>query len=349
MAVLALVSPRPKLRSRRSSPPRPVSRRAPRSRPVSAVRDKGASLPGLRRGYNEPLCPLEDTRDLSRYKPLSSYSEKYREFKSLLDDMDAWRRKGQLVVITGDRGYGKTSLQQRCAYHLKCEYDWNGSCEVFVIDLSNDPVDGEDENLLGHFRTRILAEIGQYIGPSDIRLLESRPDASAAFITLGKLLGARGRDSDDGTLKPVSLVVLLPQYPSVKELRQYCSVLQEGMVFIAEEFNPEVIKDMNATFETRDRVFSRRNVGVHVLALGEVTRADAELMINGIEEYVDNCPNLRVPVFMDYVDQLFREEREKGARELANVLDFVVGDALQNGDTAISHNQVYRYFSNSRS
>jgi energy-coupling factor transporter ATP-binding protein EcfA2 len=309
--------------------------------------DEGASLPrepGEPRGYNEPLCPLEDEDDLARYKGLSSYLERYREFTGLFEDEADWRRKGHLIVIAGDTGYGKTSLQQRCAYHLRHYYGEDGAREVCVIDLSNDPVDGDAENVLDHFRAQVMRNLGRYVRAEDLQDLKKDPDLVSAFQALDDHLRGRGQSGNKPHEKPVSLVVLLPQYPSVEELKQYCKVLQKGMVFIAEEFRPEIIERLNEELKSRERVFSRREIAVRVLELDGLTRSDANLLIEGMEEYVNNCPDLRGPGFMDYVNQRFSQNKELSVREFTNALECVVDDALKKGDSEIAYKHVYEYF-----
>src|SRR6266496_3455810 len=66
--------------------------------------------------YFQPLCPLDRPTDEDRYLAIDSSVEMFTKFTDSFDDPAAWMASGHLIVVTGDRGYGKTSLIQRCAY-----------------------------------------------------------------------------------------------------------------------------------------------------------------------------------------------------------------------------------------
>jgi hypothetical protein len=288
MAVSKAIKGR-RTRTRPSAPGyRPLA--AHQSRRCRSAYDRqheGGSVPSAAE-YFRPLRPLHVLDDENRYLDIDSAEELYSNFIQDFADPARWTDQGHVVVVTGDSGYGKTSLIQRCARWLR-DYQQQ-ECEVVVLDLSDEQW-GIDENQAD----RIARVFGRmlHILRSDLTeqamadIKGNSPDMIDSFKYLGDAL--RSRWDDSGVLQPpIVIVVLLPGYPKPSEIVKYHDLVQPGMFFFAEMFEPEHIGNMIE----RMKGFKRSEAKVSHLATSVLKSGDAELIAEWIRSERPGAPEL---------------------------------------------------------
>lgn len=275
---------------------RRVSQTAARYRPPTAdpwrkclVRGripKGGNLSGPVDHYFQPLCPLMRADDEARYLAVDSSLECFNEFKAAFADPERWKSQGHLVVVTGDRGYGKTSLVQRCAHWLREQARSHGA--VVVVDLSDERW-GEkvtEEMRLKRTLSWILDALRDTLEKDELEQIAQHSELADSFRDLGRVLGSR-LDSQ-GAAQPVLLIVLLQGYPRPAEIEQYYQLARPGMFFFAELFEREEI----AKVTTMMPDFNRVTTGVHHLALSVLKSGDADLLVDWIRHNGGSWPEI---------------------------------------------------------
>lgn len=291
--------------------------------------------------YDRPLRPLSFPKHMARYQAVDNFIEQFAEFKALLNSGADPSAKGYLFVVTGDRGYGKTSLRQRCAFWMLSEFSQNHpNCEIVVVDLSDEDWVGDtiDKRVL---RTRdcILDELSGPLEPGDIAHIKNETDMVESFRLLGRKLKMRG--AADGQVRPVVSVVLLPGYPPTAELEKYYALAREGMVFIAEVFDPEVIRDITE----KAAKIERDAVRVRTLPLGVLKPGDDELLTKWIKADLENCPLLTNADVVAHFNRLV-QERKISASRLMKLLIGVLRIAMNKSATEVTLDHIQMYYEN---
>lgn len=259
------------------------------ARVMPVLGDEGASLFGDLDGYNRPLRPLRTPAHGDRYQDIDGFRDQFEKFKRIFSGSAPWNAKGHLFVVTGDSGYGKTSLRQRCAHWLREECGQAG-CEVVVVDLSDeDWMDAASDVKLSRTRSCILDELRGHLGPDEIENIKSIDDVMISFRTLGTALRTRGLAQ--GKPHPIVLVVLLPGYPMLQEIERYYGLAREGIIFLAEIYDPRLAEDVTGKFAQRNMPFNKDSVEAHVLKLDVLKPGDDILVTDWLQSDVENCPN----------------------------------------------------------
>lgn len=295
--------------------------------------------------YDRPLRPLSVPEHMARYQAIDNFIEQFNEFKTALDDGADPSAKGHLFVVTGDRGYGKTSLRQRCAIWMLSEFSKNHpGCEVVVVDLSDEDWKGDTiEARVLRTRDCILEELTGPVASGDIGNIRTITDMADSFRMLGRRLRTRG--AEDGKARPVIPVVLLPGYPVAAELEQYYKLVREGMVFIAEIFNPEVVRDVTEKVTKRYEGFERDGVRVRVLPLGVLKPGDDELLMKWIQADVRNCPQLTNAAVVADFNRLI-QERKISVSRLMKLLIGVLRIAMAESKNEVTPDHIRMYYEN---
>ena len=313
-------------------------------RPLAlALRTEGASLLSEIDDYEKPLRPLRVPEHVDRYQAIDNFIEQFRKFTDIFSDPASWRTKGHLIVVTGDSGYGKTSLRQRCAFWMLSEYT-HTHCEIVVVDLSDEywKADTIDARLL---RTRdwILADMAGRLDQKDIERIANIKDMMDSYRALGLALRTRGAAA--GTPKPIVLVVLLPGYPQPEELTRYYGLTREGMVFIAEIFEKGAIESITEKIETRHEMFRRDSIAAHVLQLGVLKPGDDELLAMCLQSDLQNCPRLTNSQVAAYLNRLIKG-RKIGMAQLMKLLTGALQYAITEQANEVTLDHIARYYEN---
>jgi energy-coupling factor transporter ATP-binding protein EcfA2 len=251
----------------------------------------------------KPLRPLRELSHAERYRPIDNYAVQFEKFIEIFNRQAAWIAKGHLFVVTGDRGYGKTSLMQRCAYWMTKERSQD-YCEVIVVDISDEDWRKDDSEMR---RTRvrdwILRELTGPLERDIIKEIYDQEDLLASFQILGHALSAR---KVEDIRRPIVLIVLLPGYPTPDELREYYRISRPGMVFFAEMFD-----ERHISFIANNRMdwFKRAEVDAHLLQMGVLNPGDQELVTTWLQENLRNCPDITDPQVLQSLSTFLKNQK----------------------------------------
>jgi energy-coupling factor transporter ATP-binding protein EcfA2 len=331
-------------------------------------RRAGGPLPGsgqpwlpseLRGGSN--LLDEDDFRALfwlansksaeKRCLPVDSSQERFVDFTAQFTHPADWIDAGRVVLVTGDKGFGKTSLMQRCAAWLLDRSAHEPRYRLIVVDLSdarwptdqtNDAVRqeprGSDASDVRMQRTldAMLDKLAglALISPESRARIERPSRVGDRFSALGELLESL-RDSDDLT---VVMAVLLEGYPIPSEVTGYYNSAAKGMFFFAEMFRPEYVSQI--AYEKPK--YNRNSAYLHILPLGAVKPADLRAFADWIRDTGNNFPE-----FPDLVLDEIRSgviQRESGVLELAKMMWGALRAAQRRGVAEVSTIDFVEYY-----
>ncbi len=291
--------------------------------------------------YDRPLYPLTVPEHRNRYQPVDDFEARFEEFKNIFENPDSLNSRGYLFVVTGDRGYGKTSMRQRCTFWLHTEYN-KKNCEIAVIDLSDEDREAETvDQQLFRVRRRILRVLAGRLDPSDIALIENDSDIEGSFYDLGVMLRTQGIAQNRPM--PIVLLVLLPGYPDPEALQRYYKLAREGMVFMAEIFYPDAIRDITRRIEEeRDGFNNRNNVYAHILRLGVLKVGDDDVLMTWMQADLPNCPGLTNSEVRARVKRLIQEKKISASQFMKLLIGALkVAMADQAAEVTVDHVMQY--------
>ncbi|WP_405094441.1 hypothetical protein [Micromonospora sp. NBC_01412] len=99
------------------------------------------AVPGLRRDV-DPLNPLRHRDHVHFYVPVDHTEESFEQCQEEFGDPSYLHHEGRLVLVTGERGCGKTALINRCAHWLR-EQLGKADLTAEVVDLTREARDNE--------------------------------------------------------------------------------------------------------------------------------------------------------------------------------------------------------------
>ncbi|WP_157751253.1 hypothetical protein [Actinoplanes derwentensis] len=190
------------------------------------------------------------------YADVDSAEEEFQRFTDRID-VAGLADRGQLVVIAGLKGCGKTSLAHRCAEHIDARTNQKASTPLeagkLILDLSRyvfPPFKRDDD-----IEIRRLCEVADQIGRFLIRANVAPVDRHE---TARLLSSDRHRQAVETLIQPLegtsyTLIVLLPPISDfVNELQQYSHITREHgrIVFLAESSDRKVARFVD---QERDR------------------------------------------------------------------------------------------------
>ena len=294
-------------------------------------------MSGLVDEYLQPLCPLHIDGHEHRYLAIDSSEERFNDFTRTFADPASSMDKGHLVVVTGDRGYGKTSLIQRCAFWLREQA--KSHCKVVVADFSDErwpSTDTEEERLRRTFDW-IMDELRDTLERDEVTQIRGYADMMESYRDLGRVLRDRVGSNGDAA-PPVLLIVLLQGYPRPPELEQYYMLARPGMLFFAELFESE---DMAKMAEMMPR-FNKHGTDVHLLAMDELKSGDADLLVDWIRQYGGNWPDVPREIVRKYFDFIIRYK--VGMSQLSKLTWGTLAVAAAESASSVSDEHVARYY-----
>ena len=182
-------------------------------------------VPGMEGRPLAPLCPFQVDEHEDYYVPVDHCQQAFEEFQELIGDVAA---QGGLVVTTGQRGCGKTSLINRCANWLSGQLDKAQIISLVDESSPTDPI----EYRLRHVFSCVLDDVRsrQLLDADQLKGLEDRTDnLELGYRQLSSLL-------DPGTV----LIILLPHSEDLtKEIAHYARFTRPRLVFFAESSYPD--------------------------------------------------------------------------------------------------------------
>ena len=317
------------------------------TQPVRALPRGGASLSVGMDEYDRPLRPLSVPEHIDRYKEIDNFIEQFDKFKAVFDNGADPSVNGHLFVVVGDRGYGKTSLRQRCAVWMMAKFDDNHpDCDVVMVDLSDeDWADDTVDARVLRTRNRILDELTGPVEAGDIGYIRTIPDIADSFQALHRKL--KTRTAADGKIRPAVPVVLLPGYPSTRELERYYTLARGGMVFIAEIFDEDATRDIKEKIHKRHEGFHRDGVRGHILSLGVLKPGDEALLMAWIQEDqqkdLQSCPLLTNAEVVASLNTLI-QGNEVSVSQLMKLLMGVLRIAMARSATEVTTEHILKYY-----
>ncbi len=275
-------------------------------------------LPGIIPRENElptgdfikPLCPLRyETFDDARYWPLDSSRENYEQFTGHFKGAAEWTSRGHLIAVTGGRGYGKTSLMQRCAAWLRDNAENIGHCEVVTVDLSDE---GPAATMLLNARIeetadRILEAVAKRVPREQLDEVKAEPTVAGKIRKLSIILGSRV-DGDGKPLPPVIVVVLLRNYSTPAEIDEYYNrIMRKGMIFFAEAYEKiDEIRELQPGF-------NRVEVNSLMLELGVLKAGDFGGLVQRLQFEEPHLPTVS-KAMIDSIEKEFIPRRVSAGR-----------------------------------
>jgi hypothetical protein len=283
--------------------------RRPESIPLRQLRESrarqrnGGGVSSFAEDYFQPLRPVQVPGDMRRYLDIDSIGEIFGKFATRFDDPARWPRQGHVIVVTGDRGFGKTSLIQRCAHWLR--FYQQSKCEVTYLDLSDERWTGEGKDRVKRVFSRMLHHVRDDISAAALSEISGEKlDIADSFKYLSDAMSVR-RDDAGKLLLPLVLLVTLPPYPKPSEITQYYNLAQAGMFIFAEVFEEdethEIIRNMHG--------YDRSGVDAYALPLSVLKPGDAMRLADWIRIARPGPPELTDRIIRDHLDSLVIKRR----------------------------------------
>lgn len=176
----------------------------------------------------DPLNPLRHEEHLDYYVAVDHTEESFQDFQKRFQDVADLLHEGRLVLVSGEKGCGKTTLINRCAHWLRGRIEADRQ-DVEVVDLTREAQDTDTIPVRRSTVSRALVDNLHALTllKSDL-VYETRDDADSTYRNLPTCLAASQW-----------LIVLLPRAELAEELRYYAVRAPKRMVFFAET-TPEV-------------------------------------------------------------------------------------------------------------
>jgi hypothetical protein len=231
------------------------------------------AIAGHERAPLSPLDPLSRPDDEDFYVDVGNSEEAFRQFQSAMDDVAALRSRGQLVVVAGEHGCGKTSLANRCAAWLGRRLRAAGVDPV-VIDARGSVYGYESVVLSIEKRMHHVVDdlVHSLRAGTDIPVEPGfvDQDVTRAYRSIVDVIPDERR-----------LVVLLPPSELPAEIEQYAALARyPGLVFFAEAEYGKSVRRVPSAGE------------LVVLEVGPLSKADGWRFIATRQDRADSVPSV---------------------------------------------------------
>jgi hypothetical protein len=287
----------------------------------------------------DPLCPLRVAGfDDTQFLPLDGTQEQFVRFKETYAHPEYWTANGHLIIVGGDKGFGKTSLIQRCAAWLRDQPKGPVRCEIVSVDLSDE---GERKTMPLSERADetmrfILTALGSRLTEDQhTELKKTETLHKDKFRKLGQML--TDRIAPDGkTPQPIVLLVVLRRYSTLEEIDQYWDYACRGLAFFAEAYeNLERIKRLESRF-------NRMGVDTMFMGLDVLKAGDAGGLVTRIRSKRDNPPEVPSELIGEIEQRFIR--RGMGAGELAKMASGALSIAQDSAEQELKEIHIAEYY-----
>lgn len=198
--------------------------------------------PGLQGNPHQPLRPWDDGLDChtAYYVPVDHTQRAFEQFTELAGDAADLFAVGRLVIAAGPQGCGKTSLLNRCVWHLRESAASGVRTRLLVVDLTDECSDNQPvPERIRHVATMLIDELenmprapfdAAVVAELRVRLDDGERGPARMYRQLSTQLGRLGEQGN-----PTAVAVLLPASADlVDELAQYAGLVGPRLVFLGE-------------------------------------------------------------------------------------------------------------------
>jgi hypothetical protein len=283
-----------------------------------------------------PLRPWEFPEHIHYYVSVDHTEESYKLFA---DEMEQWSGppNGQVILIHGEGGCGKSSLRHRCANRLK---DWllsNHQCDVLIIDQSREAYGNETSDQRAKSACSLLiqdlADSPDFLAEDDITRARDlfNQDPRNAISHLTKRLKANNK----------AVVLLLPSVELSDEVKEYINLLSKPhfAVFLETTFT-EVVD------HCKKHHTSSTNRPVLLLEVAQLKSGDAwsfvQHRLKAFQGQVGSTPGFVQSDILQYMNH--RSKFGVSVSELEKVCKWVYDRAAQQGAPAITFDDFRDYW-----
>ncbi|MBO0804065.1 MAG: hypothetical protein J2P25_13450 [Nocardiopsaceae bacterium] len=273
------------------------------------------------------------------YLPLDDVGRLYARFTRVFGKPAAWKERGHLFVVTGERGYGKARLIKRCRAWLEASARGHG-CRIVWVDLSSARWDGaEGAEMLNLTVGRMLdaLESLNLVDPEVRARVEAEGHPAERFHELTESLRVRP-DSDGRRVVPV---VLLQDHLTQKKVFEYYNAVDKGAIFFTKIFDPDEIAKIRNNWHDLDR---GDVVVPHRMVLDALNPGDFRTMAKQA-----NLRNGGVPLITEkiigYVEERYVErESGVGPGELFKLMRGMLRAARDDHSSEVDYKHIADYY-----
>lgn len=294
------------------------------------------TAPGRTPADNRPLCPWETPAHDAWYAPVDHSEDAYQAYVTHLRENPDVRQAGQVVLITGPEGCGKTAWTHRAASWTKSFLQGQyAPLAVYIVDLTKDGRVGDDTaTRVRHVIGRLLDELellGVFVA-QELEGLERRRDDPA---TLCPYLSGIVRGKDIG------LLVLLPPSELAEEVHQYLRLVQSRVLFFCESSYDNVAQAASSLSVAGAKPLAHFAVGV-------LDESDGWNFVSH-RLTLANVNGLAVPAIDQATIQQFMRTRIRGRgrttiRELQITCEQVLDNAIRANRDQVSYSDFTEYY-----
>lgn len=220
-------------------------------------------VPGLEDTPHAPLCPHLDGDHDKFYVSVDDMANEFDRFQKTMGSVGRLARGGRLVVVTGGKGCGKTSLINRCTAWLCAELGEVGlKGETFALADSTKP----HRSIMNRMRQVITDLVDELrnerreVGTQHVKLLEHRiseiediSDQEIHFDKVDRVYRYLVHDAlpDDR----IAIILLPPSSDLADEIKNYAGFAKHPrIVFFAETDYVEDVHRMWPEIRTNNRM-----------------------------------------------------------------------------------------------
>ncbi|QNP61477.1 hypothetical protein [Streptomyces genisteinicus] len=294
------------------------------------------TAPGRTPADNRPLCPWETPAHDAWYAKVDHSEDAYQAYVTHLRENPDIRQAGQVVLITGPEGCGKTAWTHRAASWTKTFLERQyAPLTAHIVDLTADGRVGDDTaTRVKHVIARLLDDLdflGIFSTAEQDGLERRRDDPATLCPYLSKIV----------RVKNIALLVLLPPSELAEEVHQYLRLVQRQVLFFCESSYDNVAGAVPSLSVAGAKPLAHFAVDV----LDE--RDGWEFVSHRLA--LANANGLVVPAIDQATIQQFMQTRIKGRgrttiRELQITCEHVLDTAIRASRNQVSYSDFTEYY-----
>lgn len=276
---------------------------------------------------------------MSRYLDLDGAAGQFTRFQEFFAEPESWA-DGHVVVVTGEKGCGKTSLAQRCADWAVRQAAETGRCHVVPVDLlGQEGPSGElCEDRMDRTLQEILRKLGTRLTGEERGRINGGGRAEDKFRELGAIL-ADCTVPYEGAELPLGLVVMLDRYPKAEDMEAFYRIAGKGMLFFAEMFEEE---ECRRARESASGTWGNVSATYRVLELGALNDDDPEKFVSWVNGCGKGWPWVR-PEVTSYFKEKFIPQ-SVSISQMVKVFWGALDIAWERRDPELNMDHIAEYF-----